>query len=300
MGQAMKAHYTLMLIFVSGFKLAAQPWSPSIGAQWWNTYSQVGGLYGTVTTVYTADSLISGESWQKLDVRATYQDLSSSGPVLTETWIHLTRTIGPTVLLRSAEEVDTLYRFDAQIADRWSVPFTTTPELTYVVTGVGDSLVGGLSLNWVAVDVVTNDDGLYFTDTLIERLGFLDQFIFPAYSLNLEPDLLGLRCYSDADVDFQRQPGMSCDVGLQVQAFGSGEEQVSVRFDEPSASLEVRSTYSDQLLFELVDVHGKALDRGVVRSGVTILDVATLAGGVYLLRFADGPVRVTATRWVRP
>jgi hypothetical protein len=143
--------------------------------------------------------LIEGESWQKLWSVATYQDLSaSSTPTYVQEWPLFTRQVDNTVFLRdrfSLGEVDTLYRFDAQVGERWSVPFAQVPPLTYVVKDVGVRTVDDVELSWLAVDVLL-EEGIYYLDTLVERFGFLQQFIFPEHSLNLEPHIVDLRCYS--------------------------------------------------------------------------------------------------------
>lgn len=289
----MKRYAILLLWLMPGLHVAAQPWCPSIGAQWWHTYSMVGGLYGSVRTTYASDSLIAGESWQKLNVVATYQDLSSGGPTITETWFLLTRVEENTVFLRQAEEVDTLFRFDATVGDRWSVPFTTAPELTYVVTDVGQRTVDGIELAWAAVDVLA-DEGLYFSDTLVERLGFLDQFIHPESSLNLELNILGLRCHSDDAITYQKHSEEPCDVGLLVQQAESSLRHVW--YDEATGTL--RSPDIRPLRYTVWDVAGRTVVQGRSSAGL-VIPVEHLPAGVYALGLVDESGRTSRHTWAK-
>ncbi len=296
----MKKLYPLLLTLAPALSLSAQPWCPNIGSQWWHTYAQVGGLSGHVSTTYTMDTLIEGESWQKLHSVAIYQDLSSSGsPIITEARSLFTRVADNTVFSRRDDEVDTLYRFDAEIGDRWSVPFLENPQLTYVVTGLGVRSVDGIDLSWLAVEVVTQEEGLYYLDTLVERLGFLEQYIDPEASLNLEPTIQSLRCYTDPEIDYHRQPDTTCEVILQVLNNDAAESTVSMRFDGESSKLWVQLLDARSCQYQLVDVSGKLHDQGVLRTGSTSISTADLPSGVYVLQVVDGKRSLWSRKWIK-
>lgn len=276
---------------------SAQPWCPVLGAQCWHTYSPKGGLYDSVLTTSTNDSLIAGESGQKLNVNATYRDLSSNGPVVTESWCQLTRTVGATVLLRQAEQVDTLYRFDALVGDRWSVSFVAPLELTYVVTGVGDTVLDGSTLGWTAVDVVTDDGFLYSSDTLVERVGFLDRFINPVGSLNVAPNILDLRCYSDNDLDYHAEPGIDCNVALQVG--GYNEQLAGVWYDASLDRLNIEVADPRPGSYQLLDLSGRVFGAGMLETGVTPINVGGSACGAFILRTTDRSGSSWTRKWVK-
>jgi len=280
--------------------VAGQPWCPSLDTRWWHTYSQISAGYGHVLTTYASDSLIDGENWQKLQVVATWQDLSSSDPpVIFESWLHLTKVEDQTVFLREGDAVDTLYRFDAVVGDRWSVPFMTSPQLTYVVTDVGVRTVEGVDLSWCAVDVV-NDKGLYYLDTLLERVGFLYQFINPVYSLNLEPNIYALRCYSDNDLNYQADPSAPCEVITQVANLNTNENDLRVWYDEWSSQLNVELRALQFGNYELVESSGRVLSRGTLHGGNNQLSALGLLPGVYMLRVFDGLGGARTRKWIRP
>ena len=300
MGQTMNAPIRLLGILFSWVLLVgvrAQSWCPSPGVEWWHTYSQVGGAYGHVHTTYGSDSLIDGVFWQKLQVVATWRDLSSSGPVMNESWFQLTRVEAQTVFLRQTDEVDTLYRFDPLIGDRWSVPFVE-PELTYVVTDVGVRVVGGIDLSWSAVDVVTSEGDLFFVDTLVERFGFLDQYINPVYSLNLEPTIGSLRCYADDELSYHVASEGACDVITRVASVNG--QDYGVWYDPMAGQLHVELPDGLVGAFVVTDISGRILRQGIPGAGTNHLALGFLSPGAYVLRVADEVGRLWARKWVIP
>ncbi|HQW04712.1 MAG: hypothetical protein IPH05_01305 [Flavobacteriales bacterium] len=277
----MKTLCALLLALASAFSVSAQPWCPNIGAQWWHTYAQVGGSYGHVSTTYASDTLIDGVSWQKLRSVATYQDLSSSGtPTYVEAWSLFTGQVDNTVFLRdrfTPDVVDTLYRFDAEIGDRWSVPFMESPELTYVVTDVGVRNVDGVDLSWWAVDVVLQgEESIYYLDTLVERFGFLEQYIYPQNSLAIEPNIVNLRCYSDAEIDQHVVLDSDCAVVAGIDERGGTDPPAILWYDGGSSELKVQLIGTKNCVFQLLDIRGRVMDQGLLRHGITNIPAADL------------------------
>lgn len=297
----MKKTFTVLSAICTIAAATAQPWCPVLGTQWWHTYGSFS-LSGHVVTTYTSDTLIAGQTWQQLSSLATYQNLSTSNPPVTESWSVLTRIEGNAVFLRQFEEVDTLYRFEAEIGESWSVPFSDIP-MDYLVTDRGELLLDGVELAWSAVDVRAylegSDEGfVWIQDTLVERLGFRHQYIVTAWSLSLEPHIDGLRCYSDEEIDHQVQEGLPCEVAVQIGEVVEAE-LVDMRYEAGTGRLNVAFSGATAGTYQFVDMSGRVWQHGVLRPGATLFDTSELPEGMYALRIFNGSGFAWSRKWVK-
>jgi hypothetical protein len=118
---------------------------------------------------------------------------------------------------------DTLFNFSAVPGDHWyapDLPWPTSVPCRYVVTDTGTTVVSTVPLRWVSVDAYFEIDGppvFFFSDTLVERIGFIGQYVIPQLSLSLEPDIHGLRCYTDEDLEFSTGIAPECSYIVTVQ-----------------------------------------------------------------------------------
>jgi hypothetical protein len=173
------------------------------------------------------------------------------------------------------------------------------PQITYVGTGLGVRNVEGIDLSWLAVEVVTQDEGLYYLDTLVERFGFLEQYIDPVASLNLEPTIQSLRCYIDAEIDYHVVPDNACEVVVGVDERAGPESPVILWYDGGSSELKVQLIGTQNCVFQLMDIRGRVMDQGVLRQGITNIPAADLPNAVYLLRVSDPQGHIWTRKWVR-
>ena len=277
----------VLAIVISCSPLAAQSWCPSIGAQWWHTYAQIPAQYGYTRSVYVSDTLIDGISWNKMVTTSHVWYLVDTTLTITS-GPYFTREVDGVVLALGYLGADTVYRFDAAIGDRWGVPFMGVPgPLSYVVTDTGTMIIDGLELGWSSVDVLFEDNDLYFQDTLVQRLGFLNQSLNPSNTLVIEPNILELRCYQDEQIYFQHYQEVPCEIQLTTDEMAEREPAISIRGELGPAQLQVHLTDAQGGAFEAVSTDGRVVDKGWLRAGMNYVDVNAWPNGMILVAVTD-------------
>lgn len=277
-------HAVLLIAAWAGIGLAeAQVWCPP-GAQWWYSLNGVGGATGYVHVQYAADTLIDGQASKKLTAHAIGIDQSTMIPFDFFYPALYTAQIGDIVALYADGVFDTLFHYQALPGDEWMAVGGLPPETNYTVADTGSMVVSGQSLHWWAVDIGNNPN--LTSDTLVERLGGLQEFLDPSAILGTtDPEIWALRCYSDMDISYTAPNAPACDFILGLGSHGA--EAVAKVFPNPGRDwIQIAHPSSHTLRGSIVDVNGRTLFTGDV-SKHDRLNVTFLAPGYYMLRLSD-------------
>ncbi|MFZ1691695.1 MAG: T9SS type A sorting domain-containing protein [Flavobacteriales bacterium] len=189
----------------------AQTWCPP-GATWWyDYYTNTGGI-GYAQATFVADTLVAGVSAHKITAHVEGIDQSNQQPISYDLPPLFTAMSGDAVMLWTGSSFDTLFHYGAAPGDQW-VPAGTGA--LYTVLDTGTTLIDGQPLRWWAVDI-----GGFFdvsADTIFERMGGLHVFLRPAVILAVtDPEIWGLRCYQDSQLDYSANNAPACNFILAL------------------------------------------------------------------------------------
>ena len=280
----------LPLILAGG--VAAQGWFP-IGASW--TYNYADQLFtGYVTHVVTGDSVVDGQNCRVIDVTRTY-GLGSNVYTLHLDPYCVHESDGVSFIHVPGVGFDTLYNMNAGVGDRWNLSplpeqCDSTSYLEVVDTGL--AAIDGMQLRWMAVDVHFPELNWVFQDTIIERIGTMVSYFPPQnFCLGALDGSEGgsLRCYRDAQINFQATWADVCEIQLAIAGHSAGSMELipypnpgdgSIRINWPSQrsfDLEVRDglgriVHREHLFRESDNVELPHLKAGVYNLLVTALD----------------------------
>ena len=278
----------------------AQSWCPP-GATW-NYHINAWMTDGSVIRTYTGDTMIDG--WNA-------QCIHEQGEQLTY-WNNDTILINRTSFTSVQDSViylrgvwggmavwDTLFRFDAQIGDRWFPPGADSVCMDGLagmleVMDTATVIVDGLPLRtWDLAYLDGAGAPFWEAGTVIERLGYLFGLtILPGTCIIIEYGE-SLRCYEDDQMEYHAS-GWTYDCSST-----SGFAELATRVLRPVPNPGT-DTFCLELAFgqneiTILDGVGRVVAKERVGGGVVRMDTASLVPGVYLVRASDG----TATLWMK-
>lgn len=280
-------------LFLFGMRCTAQSWCAT-NSTWWHAYQDMVGTVGYTRTDYTGDTLIDGMNCQRLVSSIRAWSIPEAYLYESSSWTRHTSGQGDVVLLQDYNNTfDTLYNFAAVPGEHWFVPFANA--VRYLVTDTGSTIMDGIGLRWLSVDVLMSIEGsewTYVQDTLLERVGFLHQFIDPWNSLSIEPDITQLRCYQDDELAFSSGISPTCEHTLGIGRIDTRAITLQVFPNPVQQELRVELSHTldrDQLGFLVLDALGRTAQAGlftVDASGVR-MDVSGITSGSYYLFLTD-------------
>lgn len=273
----MKRSSVLLLVLAPSLCLA-QVWCPS-EANWWYEMNTVAGGTGYIHAAYVADTVIEGQSAQKLTLRAVgYDQVNQIGidhyyPPL------YTALFNDVVSCWTTNGYDTLFNYGAVPGDHWNISGDLPQVVACTVTDTGTTTISGLPLRWWAVEF--SDNPHLTSDTIIERVGNLKVFLDPSMVLGVtDPEVWGLRCYADQDISYNTGLASNCDLVLGLPRPGT-EEDMMIRVDEMAwrITLEV----SSRTVITIADSKGTLVYQTLMAPGRTSISTAAWAPGLYLI-----------------
>ena len=291
--QVMKRYFPIFLPCVIAMSLNAQSWCPE-NATWWHAYQDMVGTVGYARTDYTGDTLIDGMNCHRLVSSIRAWSIPEEYLYVSAPWTRHTSVQGDVVLLQDYNNTfDTLYNFAAVPGEHWFVPFANA--VRYLVTDTGSTTIDGIGLRWLSVDVLMSLEGgewTYAQDTLLERVGFLHQFIDPSNSLSIEPDITQLRCYQDDELAFSSGISPTCEHTLGVGRIDTRAILLQVFPNPAQRELRVELPHTldrDRLGYMVVDALGRTAQVGLfkVDPSVVRMDVSGLSSGSYYMFLTD-------------
>lgn len=230
MGEAMRYQAFICMALVTASNTGssqAQSWFPD-EALWHYSYSSGFGQEGCVRMAVSGDTLVLGQPARKITrARETFDFISSQNNTEQLSTI-IARESGGLVLIyvQALAAFDSLYDLNAVPGDTWHLlempdPTWCDGESWMEVTDAGTTVVSGVPLRWLSVDIhyLLGGSEMVQQDTILERVGTLGTYFLPHDPCNGELDQQEggpLRCYSDSDIDTTRTPNVACDLVLNL------------------------------------------------------------------------------------
>lgn len=197
-----------------------------VGATW--TYSQHF-AFSPDSALFTVesmgDTLIQGRACSILQ---------PTGDVACMPFHRYVTNVGDTTFFWCAADssFQTLFNLGASVGDSWTMradyngTWMNTDTLTWTVTGVGTTLIDGVPLRVLEVNVQSTQNAgtASMSDgTIIERLG-PSPFLFPWIFGACDGELNGpLRCYTDPDITWLNPQFPQCELSVGVAEHGGGD-----------------------------------------------------------------------------
>lgn len=274
----------IILIFsVISLTLFSQSWCDA-GANWKYSYVNIGAA-GYTEVNYIGDTLIDGQSAQKLDKHLYAYDYIFSQNVDFNLGMEYTYENNGVVYLRYENDWDTLYNFNATIGESWRMakqPLTNACDSNSIltVTATGTKTINSISLNYLVVDF---SYPFGYSDTIIEKIGFTGSYLLPYDACDgaLDGNEGGeFRCYQDNNfTTYKPHYSGNCDfvVGIEEDALHSS------LYITPNPTLSEINVVGDLSLnsdFIIKDFQGKNWQ---VNRFENRIDVSNLTNGTYIL-----------------
>ena len=283
---------------------SAQSWCPP-GATW-NFVIQAWMTDGHVVRTYIGDTLVDG--WVAQQIKEEGQQILY--------WSNDTITIDDVVLTSVQDSVlytrvqwggqpawDTLYRFDAEIGDRWfppgadSVCLNGTEGMVEVVD-TATVLIDGLPLRqWTMSYIDATGQSVWGTFYITERLGSLYGFtLMPSVCIIVEYGEQ-LRCYSDDQIEYHAPGwGFSCTSATDVHELGTTN---GLLFPNPGTTHFTLALPPGPHTIALLDATGRVVIQQRTTDPRPLVSTEALPAGLYRISIRDGSGRLTGTTWVK-
>jgi len=284
---------------VSALSLAgssfAQSWFP-IGATWQHEYFNWSFL-GYTRMVADGDTLLGGEQARVLrrEIIAAFIEPPHQVQAFSRSPFAVTESQGLVrIWVASQSAYDTLWNMNAVPGDQWQMapmtaPIVCDPESYTEVVDTGHVSIDGVQLRWLAVDnhfVWSGPELGVQRDTIIERIGPTLHYFTPHDLCNGQvdgADGLALRCYTDAEISYNRTAPWSCETLLGIT---DAETRASTGLFIAGAGacrVQLPGTNASARL-ELFDATGRVVRQLAVQNGDV---VPVRAKGLVIYRFTD-------------
>lgn len=297
----MKYIFVTLLSFIC-LGATAQSWCTP-GATWKYTDITHAWVFGYNKIQYVGTTVFEGKTVQKLQKSFHGYDAFSKEYVSGNyPDLELTYEENGVVYLRYETQWDTLYNFRAGIGDQWSLAKASVQgncdsNSRIQVLDTGTLQLNGVNLHFLAVNIryntqpvwSTDPPGIFnYTDTIVERIGFLHSYMFPFDQCDSWLDVNEggpLRCYSDGEVGTFKPYGYNedCDYILDVAEMEPSEK--GHVYPNPF----VNDLYLDGISnghFSLYAAHGMEVSRGSFEDAH--LSFPELSPGMYCLVVEEG------------
>jgi hypothetical protein len=201
---------------------------------------------------------------------------------------------------------DTLVNFNATIGDKWQLinyPASlntsscgfSRPICTVINTGT-------ILINSQTLKTVQITHQLYsqtYTNTIIEKIGTITDFLFPYYHCIIDgPSYGNFVCYSDNSFALYNPSGVACNfttVGLKNNSFLS--ENISVYPNPTNGSLNIEAENASKV--QVVSLLGQLVKEEELKIENKKTDISTLQNGVYFLKVFDKDKLIGTTKIIK-
>ncbi|MDX2174339.1 MAG: T9SS type A sorting domain-containing protein [Bacteroidota bacterium] len=213
----------LFIFLLNLLPVKAQVWCTPNAEWYFNRASDWYNLLGYTKMNYVGNFTVNTVNCQKLVRQSTYysnwyQSLQNQADTMYT-------TLSNNVVYKyypTTNSLDTIYNFNANIGDKWSLSpktQTTCAKSRVTVIDTGHKFIQGVYLKWQKVIIngyfMTGYTLTPLTDTIIERLGSLKYSLLFTYNLcpwaTDGPGPESLRCYSDNQIINYTQTTLTCN-----------------------------------------------------------------------------------------
>ena len=178
---------------------------------------------------------------------------------------------------------DTLYNFNAVVGDYWSITGHYETEIHVEEIGTIDINGHDLKFQKVRVDIEYNENTISSTDTIVERIGFLNRYFIPydyiqtAFDANEGGPPF---CYYDDTIGYYSKTGIHCNVLENIVP--TREEKISPIsiFPNPaSTDIFFEGVTPDKVL--LIGINGNRKELELANNRI---DISQLNSGMHFLQ----------------
>ena len=278
---------TLFFLILLPIKLFAQNWAPT-GAQW--HYSYYGFFPAYIDISYTADTLI--ESQASKILTKTYHGLGWNQSITSETFgYEYTYEANGVVYLRYENQWDTLYNFNAQVGDSWRMarqPLTNVvpPNSRIKILATGILIINNETRKYLVAEKCdsANISLGWFNDTLIENIGFLNDYLLPYDQFDgaVDGNEGGpFRCYTDNNfATYKPSYTEVCDYIMGTEELNANAS-FQIYPNPVSDRIQIPLNYVNEYMnYSIYSSEGKKVQRGQMAEQI---DVFNLPAGSYTL-----------------
>ena len=280
---------SLYVFLLTSFVGNSQTWCAP-GANWKYSYMNGFGTEGYTQILYYGDTVINGQLSHILNKHIYAFNYQNSQDVDFDAGKEYTFETNGIVYLWDNTNWDTLYNFNANVGESWRMPkqpFTNACDSNSMltVTATGTKMINSQTLNYLVVDFSFPNG---FSDTIVEKIGFINSYLLPYDACNgaLDANEGGpFRCYQDDNFStYKPHFAESCDFILGLYTIDL-ESNIQL-FPNPASetltiSLPENASTTECILF---DNAGKEMKRFRVSGGENLVDISGLENGIYLIQ----------------
>lgn len=282
----------ILIIIISSFKgLSGQNWAPDGATYIYNTSYYLWKGYVEVKKLGTTS--IQGESADQLQRSYfSYSSLLDSIFTFTPDTFYTYSDSGVVYILDINNQWDTLYNFNADIGDRWHMakvfqvnPYHCDSVALTTVNDTGSAIINGIRLRYQILDYYYytpyNNSYNFNRDTVYERIGNIQLFLFPYANCNQEGGNSRLRCYWDDQFPvYKSNWSKDCYHLMNQNEFQISRLEI---FPNPSSSY-IQIKNSDERNYSIISTQGILIQEGEVNQWI---DISGLTSGLYFLRCSN-------------
>ena len=270
------------VLFLISYEASSQIWCNQ-GANWKYSYTNHSGIEGYTQIQYVGDTIINGQPSKILDKHIYAYDFVLSQPVDFDLGQEYIYEENGTVFLWYINDWDTLYNLNASVGESWRMakqPMANACDSNSIltVTATGIKTINSTALNYVVVDF---EFPFGYSDTIVEKIGFIQYYFLPYDSCQGEIDVNEggpFRCYEDNNFPTYK-PFYSGNCDFIVGTDEIGQELNFQIVPNPSSNKIELIGISDEVVF-IIDLQGKEWS---FKQHDNTIEVSELPSGVYVL-----------------
>ena len=294
-------YFLLILGITVCVKSTAQNWCPA-GAMWFHTWNEPMSGNGYTQLTYVGDTLINSITCNI--IKREIHGIGPSGSINGIVGRSYTYYQNGIVYIKDNANIlitfDTLFKFKANIGDRWHLTPSSTGACSNSVVNVLDTgtvNINSINLKWLKVSVTRKwgnsapyDSLQPFTDTIIERIGSLNGYF---YGGSMCPTFLdrnegsALRCYSDNQFgNYKHNFSLPCNyiTGIKEPSEKTG---YSYFLNSDLNCYQFKNENNWAVTIRIFDVSGKVISTIIADRGISTLYTQGNAKGFYFFTVLD-------------
>jgi hypothetical protein len=182
---------------------------------------------------------------------------------------------------------DTLYNFNALIGDKWRVHgmHNTTDSGIVVVDSIGKKIINSDTLQAIFMSTVTGSCIGWSSVEVVERLGCINDYMFPNY-ISCVADLSEggpLRCYTDDNFPiYMTGESAHCDFITSIVSYKNINDIIEIYPNPATDNLIIEAPQN--AIIEIANIQGQLIKTFTTKSAKTNINVSALPSGVYVVQ----------------
>ena len=282
----MKTLFTAILILFTSI-VYSQSWCDN-GANWKYSFFSVFYSEGYVEISYVGDTLLNGQLANKLNKHYEVYSYLNSQYESYDFGEEYTYENNGVVYIWYQNDWDTLFNINASVGESWTMakqPINNACDSnsTLTVTAIGNKIINSTSLKYIVVDFGIPFN---FSDTIVEKIGFIGSYMLPYDYCNgaLDANEGGeFRCYEDDNFpNYKPHYTGNCNFIVGLNDISS-EQNIQIVPNPASTKIEVIG-FDETSVIYIKDIQGK--DWSANRIG-NVIHIDELPNGVYVLSFQN-------------